>query len=113
MSFSRSSDVNPLSTNYPPPCKMPLSTLKKVFDAIKQDTSIGYASGAEMRAALCMNSLPTMRNISDPYLKIENNSKKEIIFRWLTFLSDNEKDNNNKAFTDSQGNDPETLEIHR
>ncbi len=45
----------------------------------------------------------------DPYLKIENNSKKDIIFKWLTFLSDNEKTIIIRRYGLS-GNDPETLE---
>ncbi len=70
--------------------KMPMSTLKKVFDAIKQDTSLDMPVGGDESSTL-HEFIADDEKYLDPYLKIENNSKKDIIFKWLTFLSDNEK----------------------
>lgn len=102
--FGREPTIHELSTA----CKMPLSTLKKVFDAIKQDTSLDMPVGGDESSTL-HEFIADDEKYLDPYLKIENTSKKEIIFKWLTFLSDNEKTIIIRRYGLS-GNDPETLE---
>jgi len=102
--FGREPTIHELSTA----CKMPLSTLKKVFDAIKQDTSLDMPVGGDESSTL-HEFIADDEKYLDPYLKIENNSKKEVIFKWLTFLSDNEKTIIIRRYG-LTGNDPETLE---
>ncbi|MGE4317554.1 MAG: RNA polymerase sigma factor RpoD/SigA [Deferribacterales bacterium] len=102
--FGREPTIHELSTQ----CKMSLSTLKKVFDAIKQDTSLDMPVGSDESSTL-HEFITDDEKYSDPYMRIENSSKKDIIFKWLTYLSDNEKTIIIRRYG-LAGNDPETLE---
>ncbi|WP_303852651.1 RNA polymerase sigma factor RpoD/SigA [Seleniivibrio woodruffii] len=102
--MGREPTIHELSTA----CKMPLSTLKKVFDAIKQDTSLDMPVGSDESSTL-HEFITDDEKYSDPYMRIENSSKKDIIFKWLTFLSENEKVIIVRRYG-LAGNDPETLE---
>lgn len=102
--FGREPTVHELSTA----CKMSLSTLKKVFDAVKQDTSLDMPVGSDESSTL-HEFITDDEKYSDPYMRIENSSKKEIIFKWLAYLSDNEKTIIIRRYG-LAGNDPETLE---
>ena len=89
-------------------CKMSLSTLKKVFDAIKQDTSLDMPVGGDDSSTL-HEFIADDEKYLDPYLKIENESKKDTILKWLTYLNENEKVIIIRRYG-LTGNDPETLE---
>jgi RNA polymerase primary sigma factor/RNA polymerase nonessential primary-like sigma factor len=102
--MGREPTIHELSTA----CKMPLSTLKKVFDAIKQDTSLDMPVGSDESSTL-HEFITDDEKYCDPYMRIENSSKKDIIFKWLTFLSENEKVIIIRRYG-LAGNDPETLE---
>jgi len=102
--MGREPTIHELSTA----CKMPLSTLKKVFDAIKQDTSLDMPVGSDESSTL-HEFITDDEKYCDPYMRIENSSKKDIIFKWLTFLSENEKVIIVRRYG-LAGNDPETLE---
>lgn len=88
--------------------KMPLSTLKKVFDAMKQDTSLDMPIGDDESSTL-HEFITDDEKYLDPYTKIENESKREIILKWLSFLSDSERAIIVRRYG-LDGNDPETLE---
>lgn len=88
--------------------KMPLSALKKVFDAIKQDTSLDMAVGGDESSTL-HEFITDDEKYLDPYVKIETENKKDNIFKWLGFLSDNEREIIIRRYG-LNGNDPETLE---
>ncbi|WP_022851467.1 sigma-70 family RNA polymerase sigma factor [Limisalsivibrio acetivorans] len=89
-------------------CKMSLSTLKKVFDAIKQDTSLDMPVGGDESSTL-HEFIADDEKYLDPYMKIESESKKDTILKWLTYLSENEKVIIIRRYG-LGGNDPETLE---
>lgn len=88
--------------------KMSLSALKKVFDAIKQDTSLDMPIGGDEGSTL-HEFIADDEKYLDPYLKIESESKKGTILKWLDFLSDSEKEIIIRRYG-FNGNDPETLE---
>ncbi|MBC7195781.1 MAG: sigma-70 family RNA polymerase sigma factor [Deferribacterales bacterium] len=72
-------------------CKMPLSTLKKVFDAIQQDTSLDKVIGEGENATL--HEIIPDENLSiDPYKIAESQSLRELILKWMEFLTDTEKE---------------------
>lgn len=102
--FGREPSILEISTA----AKMPLSALKKVFDAIKQDTSLDMPVGGDESSTL-HEFIADDEKYLDPYMKIESESKKDTIFKWLTFLSDNEREIIIRRYGLS-GNDPETLE---
>lgn len=88
--------------------KMSLSALKKVFDAIKQDTSLDMPVGGEDGSTL-HEFIADDEKYLDPYMKIESESKKDTILKWLNFLSDSEREIIIRRYGFG-GNDPETLE---
>lgn len=102
--FGREATIFEISTA----CKMSLSMLKKVYDAIKQDTSLDMPVGSDDSSTL-HEFIADDEKYLDPYMKIENESKKEIIVKWLNYLNDNERVIIVRRYGLS-GNDPETLE---
>jgi RNA polymerase primary sigma factor/RNA polymerase nonessential primary-like sigma factor len=102
--FGREPTILEISTA----CKMPLSTLKKVFDAIKQDTSLDMPVGGDESSTL-HEFIADDEKYLDPYMKIESENKKDTIFKWLTYLNDNEREIIIRRYG-LTGNDPETLE---
>lgn len=89
-------------------CKMSLSALKKVFDAMKQDTSLDMPVGDDESSSLHEIISSDEENL-DPYLHVENESKKNLIMQWLDCLSDNEKQIIIRRYG-LNGDDPDTLE---
>jgi len=72
-------------------CKMPLSMLKKVFDAIQQDTSFDKVIGEGENATL--HEIIPDENVSiDPYKIAESQSLRELVLKWMEFLTETEKE---------------------
>ncbi|AEI15725.1 RNA polymerase, sigma 70 subunit, RpoD subfamily [Flexistipes sinusarabici DSM 4947] len=89
-------------------CKMPLSTLKKVYDAMKQDTSLDSPIGEDENGSLHELISDDEQSV-DPYVIIENMSKKSLIMRWLDCLNETEKHIIIKRYG-LDDSEPETLE---
>jgi len=89
-------------------CKMPLSTLKKVYDAMKQDTSLDSPIGEDENGSLHELISDDEQSV-DPYVIIENMSKKSLIMRWLDCLNETEKHIIVKRYGLDES-EPETLE---
>lgn len=89
-------------------CKLSLSALKKVFDAMKQDTSLDMSVGDDDRNSL-HDIIASDEDSLDPYLHVENESKKNLIMQWLECLSENEKKIIVRRYG-LDGDDPNTLE---
>lgn len=89
-------------------CKMPLSTLKKVYDAMKQDTSLDSPIGEDDSGSL-HELISSDEQSVDPYVIIENMSKKSLIMRWLDCLNETEKHIIVKRYG-LDDSEPETLE---
>ncbi|TYB33527.1 MAG: sigma-70 family RNA polymerase sigma factor [Flexistipes sinusarabici] len=89
-------------------CKMPLSTLKKVYDAMKQDTSLDSPIGEDENGSLHELISDDEQSV-DPYVIIENMSKKSLIMRWLDCLNETEKHIIIKRYGLDES-EPETLE---
>ncbi len=102
--LSREPSVLELSTE----CKMPLSMIRKVFDAMKQDTSLDMPIGEDENGSLHELISDDEQSV-DPYIIIENISKKSLIMRWLDCLNENEKYIIIKRYG-LDDHEPETLE---
>lgn len=89
-------------------CKMPLSTLKKVYDAMKQDTSLDSPIGEDDNGSLHELISDDEQSV-DPYVIIENMSKKSLIMKWLDCLNETEKHIIIKRYGLDES-EPETLE---
>ncbi len=89
-------------------CKMSFSALKKVFDAMKQDTSFDMPIGDDDNSNLHEIIADEVSGL-DPYFHVENESKKKLIMQWMEYLSENEKVIITRRYG-LNGNDPETLE---
>ncbi len=87
---------------------MPFSTLKKVFDAMKQDTSLDMPVGEDDN--LNLHEVISKESESlDPYSHVESESVKKLILQWLNYLNDNEKEIIVKRYG-LNGEEPATLE---
>ncbi len=102
--LNREPSVLELSTE----CKMPLSMIRKVFDAMKQDTSLDMPIGEDDNSSLHELISDDEQSV-DPYVIIENISKKSLIMRWLDCLNENEKYIIIKRYG-LDDNEPQTLE---
>ncbi|MBZ4643662.1 MAG: sigma-70 family polymerase sigma factor [Deferribacteraceae bacterium] len=72
-------------------CKMTLSTLKKVFDALQQDTSLDKGIGEGDNATL-HEIIPDENTNLDPYKIVESKSLKALIMKWMEFLTETERE---------------------
>lgn len=89
-------------------CKMPLSMLKKVFDAIQQDTSFDNVIGEGENATL--HEIITDENLCvNPHKIAESQSLRELILKWMEFLTETEKEIITRRYGLFSG-EPETLE---
>ncbi len=89
-------------------CKMSFSALKKVFDAMKQDTSLDMPIGDDENSNL-HEIIPDEICGLDPYLHVESESKKRLVMQWMECLTENEKIIITRRYGLS-GEEPETLE---
>jgi len=89
--FQRKKRRDPTMLELSTACKMPLSMLKKVFDAIQQDTSFDKVIGEGENATL--HEIIPDENVSiDPYKIAESQSLRELILKWMEFLTETEKE---------------------
>jgi RNA polymerase primary sigma factor/RNA polymerase nonessential primary-like sigma factor len=72
-------------------CNMSLSALKKVFDAMQQDTSIDKSIGEGENSTL-HEVIPDENENIDPYKLAELNNLKEVVDKWMGFLTKTEKE---------------------
>jgi RNA polymerase primary sigma factor/RNA polymerase nonessential primary-like sigma factor len=70
---------------------MSLSALKKVFDAMQQDTSIDKSIGEGENSTL-HEIIPDENENIDPYKLAELNNLKEVVDKWMGFLTKTEKE---------------------
>lgn len=89
-------------------CNMSLSALKKVFDAMKQDTSIDKSIGDDDNSSL-HEIIPDENEGIDPYKLAESKNLKEVIEKWIGFLTKTEREIIIKRYG-LFNNEPETLE---
>jgi RNA polymerase primary sigma factor/RNA polymerase nonessential primary-like sigma factor len=86
-----------------------IELLKKVYDAMRQDTSMDTPlnddENVTLHELICSDS-----NILDPYMIAKNKSLQSLLYKILDCLNDTEKDIIVRRFG-LNGNDPETLEI--
>jgi len=89
-------------------CNMPLSALKKVFDAMKQDTSIDKSIREDDNSSL-HEIIPDENEGIDPYKLAESKNLKEVIEKWIGFLTKTEREIIVRRYG-LFNNEPETLE---
>lgn len=86
-----------------------IELLKKVYDAMRQDTSMDTPlnddENVTLHELICSDS-----NTLDPYMIAKNKSLQSLLYKILDCLNDTEKDIIVRRFG-LNGNDPETLEI--